>query len=356
MSESTILSYKEFLLQKDCTKKIIFMRKISDIAELIGYTSAKELRLDDAAFNELFIPYEMQEQYEDTVMDIDQNLPIIYYGGVSKKSKKFFRNHKINKKNLYNTFDQICFSGNKVTFGKAFSHYSWFPKTVYSKKEALDGAVGFPLVAKIKAGHSGEGIQKFDTKKDLEKSDYEFDLFSRFIDFKREYRVFFCKKKMFIINERIPIQTNEKSIRTKGVDERIMFVYVYQDFNKVDKTFIEEVQKIAESIHEKNPLGIWSLDIVVDKEEKIWVIESSSAMGLEANKMVDYYKAVYEDFYGKSISRIFLESAYKRYVVPLHREFYPLYKKEIEMSPWRMDYDRITNLYDEQGYSYYFNI
>ena len=100
---------------------------------------------------------------------------------------------------MYNQPELLSLSGDKIEFAKVFKKFNWLPKTVFSKKEAIEGAVGFPVVAKIKDGHSGIGIQKFDTAKELQDSKETFDLYCQFIDFDREYRVAFCKEKIFLI-------------------------------------------------------------------------------------------------------------------------------------------------------------
>jgi hypothetical protein len=72
--------------------------------------------------------------------------------------------------------------------------------------------------------------------------------------------------------------------------------------------------------------------------------------------MCEVYKAIYEDFYGEKLSDEFLESIYKKYVVPGHQNYYPKYEQEIQSSQWPMDYEILTDLDADKGYRYFFNL
>jgi hypothetical protein len=291
---------------------------------------------------------------------VPKDVPILYYAGKTDQNEsmsgEFLRNKNVNFDNLYNKPDDRAISASKLQFAKAFEGYSWLPKTVYTKKDAIDGAVGFPVIAKIQDGHSGLGIKKFDTAKDLQNSKEKFDIYCQFIDFSREYRILFVKDTIVMINERVPSLEDDKSIRTKDTDEKIRFVYVYQDLNKVSPAFIKSALKIAKQTREKTNLDVWSLDIVVDKNDKLWVMETSSMTGLGSVKMCELYKAIYEDFYKKSLPDTFLEKIYLEYVVPGHQNYWPKRRAEILKSPWAMDYEIITNPDAKDGYRYFFNL
>lgn len=338
-------------------KKVAWVQQSKDIRSSSGDIDARERKFNIAARDNLFLHFSTKDDYDNDDIVMPPDVPIIYYGGGrDKESEVFMKNKKIVQDNLYNKRELLHISGNKVTFAETFEGEPWLPKTIFKKDGALKGDVGWPVIAKIKNGHSGLGIKKFDTKEELEKSKDEFDLFCQFIDFDREFRVIFCKDKIFSINERVPIKKDEKSIRTKDFDEKIRFVYVYQDLNKVDKKFLNEANKIAKDIQKKLPLDIWSLDVVVDKKGKLWVMETSSATGMGSVKMADFYRAVYEDFYGEKLPNDFLEDIYKKFVVTGHQNYYPEFKEEIESSPWAMDYKIITDSKYKEGYKYFFNI
>ena len=353
--------FEEFLYEENLknkyAKKVAWIMKSHDIHATSGDVNGREKKYNIAAKGNLFLNYATKEDFEDDKVVVPNNVPILNYGGaVDPEAIGFLKNKGINNDNLYNKRELLPLSGDKVKFAKAASKFDWLPKTCFSKEDAVNGDVGFPVIAKIKDGHSGLGIQKFDTAEELEASKDKFDIFCQFIDFAREYRVMFCRDKIFIINERVPRIEDDRSIKTKTADEKISFTYVYQDQNKVDPKFIENVLSICKDVKTFLDLDLWALDIVVDKKGKMWIMETSSATGLGSVKMCEVYKAMYEDFYGEPLSDEFLEDIYLKYVVPGHQNYYPKFKKEIDSSQWPMDYKILTDPKAKDGYRYFFNL
>lgn len=349
--------YEENLKDKNA-KRVGWVMMSHDIHRTSGNINSREKKYNIAAKGNLFLNFSTSEEYDKDDIVVPNDIPILWYGGgpSNEESTLFIKNKKLNKKNIYNQQELLPLSGNKVTFAENFGKFNWLPKTVFTKEEAEKGAVGFPVIAKIKDGHSGLGIQKFDTAEELKKSKDKFDLFCQFIDFDREYRVMFCQDKIILINERVPTVDNESSIRTKKAKDKINFVYVYQDMNKVEEGFVKEMYKICKDIKTVLDLNLWSIDVVIDKKGKVWVMETSSATGLGSVKMCEVYKAIYEDFYGEQLPDEFLENLYTSYVVPGHQNYYPKYKKEIESSNWAMDYTKLTDKKAKDGYRYFFNL
>ena len=338
-------------------KKVGWIMQTNEIAATTGYVSAKETKLNISAKGNLFLNFSTKEDFDDDDVVVPNDIPILYYGGSKdKESAAFMKSKKIVKDNLYNKREILMMSGDKTQFAKTFKKFDWLPKTVLSKKEALDGDVGFPVIAKVKNGHSGKGIEKIDTAKDLEKNKRDFDLFCQFIEFKHEYRVMFCRDKIIVVNERVPTIEDDSSILTKDAADKISFTYVYQDLNKIDKDFIEQVLKICKDVKTELDLDLWALDVVLDTKGKLWVMETSSATGLGCVKMCEVYKAIYEDFYKEKLPEDFLKEIYLKYVIPGHQNFYPKRKKEVESSKWPMDYKILTNPKAKDGYRYFFNL
>lgn len=353
--------FEEFLYEENLknkyAKKVAWVMKTHDIHSTSGDVNGREKKYNIAAKGNLFLNYATKEDFEDDKISVPSDVPILYYGGsTDPEAIGFLKNKNINNDNLYNKRELLQLSGDKVKFAEVASKFDWLPKTVFTKEEAVNGDVGFPVIAKIKDGHSGVGIEKFDTAKELEDSKDKFDLFCQFIDFAREYRVMFCRDKMFVINERVPRIEDDRSIKTKTAEEKISFTYVYQDQNKVDPEFIENVSAICKDVKTFLDLDLWALDIVVDKKGKMWIMETSSATGLGSVKMCEVYKAMYEDFYGEALDNEFLEDIYLKYAVPGHQNYYPKFKKEIESSQWPMDYTILTDPKAKDGYKYFFNI
>jgi hypothetical protein len=353
--------FEQFIFEKNLHdqfgKKVAWVMMSNDIIRTSGEVNAREKKYNILAKENLYHNFSTSDDYDKDNVVVPPNMPVLYYGGHSDEaSMAFIKNKKIVPNHLYNKPEMKIISGDKTKFSQTFANFNWLPKTVFTKEEAIKGAVGFPVIAKIKDGHSGLGIQKFDNAKELENSKENFDLFCQFIDFKREYRIMFCHDKIFLVNERVPTIEDDSSIRTKKAKDKISFTYVYQDRNRIDPKFLEQVMSICKDIRSKLPLDLWALDLVVDKNGKCWIMETSSATGLGSVKMTEVYKAIYEDFYGEKLPDEFLKEIYLKYVVPGHQNYYPKYKKEIESSQWPMDYEIITNPKIENGYRYFFNL
>jgi len=347
----------EFLLEKEVNtiddKKVVFLRISEKMSEIDGGKEGRAALLNEAAYKKLFISYSTKNDTGDFVLPKD--LPIIYYGGWSPKcSLDFIKKHELILDEMYNQPKYIEMSASKIKFAEMFNGRSWLPKTVFSKEEALNGDVGFPVIAKISDGHAGLGIKKFETKEELksEPKSFElrgeqrsFDLFSQYIDIEKEYRAVFFQDKCFLVNQRVLTFEDEKSVETKKLNEKIKFIYVNQDFEKIPKDFMSDIQKIADDIQKTVKLDLWALDVVADKDGKLWVLEINSAIGLQADKMCYFYKTVYEDFYGKKLPDKYWEELMKLFISQTYRLFWPTYKKEIESSPWRIDYKQFDEKY-----------
>ena len=346
------------LLINNYAKKVAWVLQISDITSTAGNKiDQRERMYNEVARETLYNYYSTKEQYDDEDVIVPLGMPILYYGGGSdRESEMFLKNKAIDSRYMYNQRELLLLSGDKTKFAHLFSSFNWLPKTVFSKEEAVAGAVGFPVIAKVKDGHSGIGIEKFDSAKELEKSKTQFDLFCQFIDFQREYRVGFCRDQIIFINERVPRVKDNLSIRTKKAEDNISFAYVYQELPKVDPNFISEVKGICQNIKTKLDLDLWSLDVVVDQKGKLWVMETSAATGLGSTKMCEVYRAIYEDFYREPLPDKFLEEIYQRFIVKGHQNYWPKLKKEILSSQWAMDYNIITDPTARDGYRYFFNL
>lgn len=339
-------SMEEFIKYHTTTnfkKKVIFLTISDDIRKLSGTNDKVARQLNIDCLDDLFIHYTINGDFDKRII-IPQNIPVLYYGGHQEAAKAFLEKFNIQQTNMYNQPDEMKKSGDKVVFHKLYKDCDWVPKTVFTKEEALNGDVGFPVVAKIKDGHSGIGIEKFDTKEDLEKSDKTFDLYTQFIDFKSEFRCMMLNDRCFMVNERIPFEKTNKTIRTKKADEQVDFMYVYTDDKKIPEDFKAEVQRIADGVQKEIVLGFWSLDLVMDNDGKLWALEINSATGLGAAKLVEAYIQIYEDYFECKLPETFKNEMFIKYVVPAHKLYYPKNKAEIEKALWPMDYDAITKL------------
>lgn len=345
--ESVAKEYEAYL------KKVIFVKISSDVNRLSGDSNPRDLALNNAAANELYIQYSTKED-ADKDLQFPSNMPVIYYGGHNKEAKAFLKKFKVNPDNMYNHPDDMELSGSKVDFSKKFATYPWQPKTVFSITDALNGNLKFPVIAKISDGHSGLGIKIFKTANELRefKQPFEvegekrsFDLYSECIDIDREYRTIFLKDKCILVNERIACIKTNKTVKTKDIDEGVDFVYVVSDMKKVPRKFINKLNEIAAEIRKQVKLDLWAIDVATDKTGKIFVLEINSAPGLGSEKLVEVYEAVYEDYYQEKLPKTFKEELNKKFVSQCRKELYKNYKKEIAKSPWALDYAAINKEY-----------
>ncbi len=338
-----LLSFNDFLLEKenkfnpaDYNKKVYFLRKTEETENLSGDPRETVRKLNKEAWTEL---YDCIGTEDKGVMEkeIDDSMPVIYYGGNIPSALKYLEAKKLKEENMYNTPPPMLITGDKVKFHKVFDEYDFVPKTVFSLKEAK--GLNFPVIAKPAEGHSGVGIEKFDTFEDLEKSKEKFDLYSEFVDFDREYRALYCKDKCIILNERITIEEENKDIRTKKANERVRFVYIEQDFDKFPH--FNQLKEMVKGVKEKSPLGLYSIDFVIDKEDKAHLLEINSASGLGSAKLATVYEAVYEDFYKQKLPEEYKNYINERFIKPYHK-INGEYKNEIKKSKYALDYNKIS--------------
>ena len=294
------------------------------------------------------------------MQNFDFHKPILWYGGYYEKSYKFIKNFPFLRHRTYNRIDRLSIFGSKIDFAKLFSKYEWLPKTVFTREEAINGAVGFPLIAKCTTGHSGLGIKKFDTPQELasapptfkipSKSDdgsmveKQYDLFCQFVDFDMEFRVFLFRDKVISVNHRVDRIENNVDIRSKDEKTKMNFEYVVLDKNKIPEWFYEQVQSIVADIHPVSNSDVWSLDVCLEKRtNKLWVFECNNQTGLDALKACLVYVNLYEDYFDKELPQEFKDILTVRYIIPMLKDLYKDCAVEIESSPWKIPYKEIIS-------------
>ena len=82
--------------------------------------------------------------------------------------------------------------------------------------------------------------------------------------------------------------------------------------------FVDKVKDISEEIREKIKLGLWSMDVMIDKAGDLWVAEINSASGMAADKMARVYIMIYEDFYKESLPEDFKNYLKEEYIDPVN--------------------------------------
>lgn len=309
-------TFEQFIVEKsnnDYLKKVNFILAGEKIEGLTGKNNKRIYgKINDICLDKLFNSYYAKGDYGKD-LDVNPKLPLIYYGGNSKEGLNFLEKYKISEDVMYNLPEPMKVSGNKSDFYKMFSDSDFICKTVYKREDAKD--LQFPIIAKPDDGHSGIGIEIFDNYEDLEKSKGDFANYSEAKDLDREFRVLLMNEKPVLVHERVSAGENE--IRDKDSDEQTEFTYVDQDMSKLD--FMDKVSEICKTVREKLKLGLWSIDLMVDKSGDCWVAEINSASGMAADKMARVYVMVYEDFYGEKLPQEFKTYLNEEYIKPIYK-------------------------------------
>ncbi len=309
-------TFEQFIVEKsnkDYLKKVNFILAGEKIEGLTGKNNKRIYgEINDICLNELFNTFYAKGDYGKD-LNVDPRLPLIYYGGNSKEGLNFLEKYKIGEDVMYNLPEPMKVSGNKSDFYKMFKDCDFIPNAVYKREDTKD--LQFPVIAKPDDGHSGVGIEIFDNYEDLEKSKGEFENYSEAKDLDREFRVLLMKENPVLVHERVSVGENE--IKDKDSNEQTEFTYVDQDISKLD--FMDKVDEICKTIRKKLKLGLWSIDLMVDKSGDCWVAEINTASGMAADKMARVYIAIYEDFYGEQLPQEFKTHLNEEYIKPIYK-------------------------------------
>tara|TARA_B100001093_G_C26858367_1_gene1028571 strand:+ start:4498 stop:5526 length:1029 start_codon:yes stop_codon:yes gene_type:complete len=309
-------TFEQFIFEKsnkDYFKKVNFILAGEKIEGLTGKNNKRIYgEINDICLDKLFNSYYAKGDYGKK-LNVDSKLPLIYYGGNSKEGLNFLEKYGISEDVMYNLPEPMKVSGNKSDFYKMFSDSDFICKTVYKREDTKD--LQFPVIAKPDDGHSGVGIEIFDNYEDLEKSKGKFENYSEAKDLDREFRVLLMNEKPVLVHERVSMGENE--IKDKKSNEQTEFTYVDQDISKLD--FMDKVDEICKTVREKLKLGLWSIDLMVDKGGDCWVAEINSASGMAADKMARVYVMVYEDFYDEKLPQEFKNQLNEEYIKPIYK-------------------------------------
>ena len=334
---------KESVNNKDYFKKVVFLMPGSSSNALSGLDSLYQ-DLNDECLEEVFESFfcgvdkdrfkemsEKQVKYLNT-LEVSDKKPIVYYGGEQPAPLLVLKNNKISETNMYNNPTSMGISAYKSKFYKLFKDSKFICKTEYDINNAVNN-LKFPIIAKPDAGHSGSGIEIFETAEDLQKSKNKFENYSEAKNLKAEYRVMAMNDSIISIYERV--SKDDNAIKDKKPDDYVSFVYVKQDPSKLD--FVKETESIIKEIRSKVKAGVWSVDLMIDENNDKWVAEINSASGLSADRMCEVYSAVYEDFYKEELPKEVKSYIYDKYTVPVHKINVKENGKYIKKSKTRSD-------------------
>lgn len=230
----------------------------------------------------------------DQINRIDPFAPILNYD--SRITRDLISKFRIDDSRIYNHPDLIIQSGSKVIFHQRVGDHPNVPKTVFTQKDAL--GLKFPVVAKPSKKHSGIGLQVFNKSSELKKSNpSDFDLYSEWVDKKEEHRIITFKGKSILWMQRHPL--NDKASTGKGdKDSEMNFKYT-----KILGVLPDNITSVlSEFCGMFSELPYICFDLMVDQQDKAWIIESNVMPGVPFDVMVNLYQEIFKDWYGRDVN------------------------------------------------------
>ena len=239
----------------------------------------------------------MTQLGDDNHMDLDINKDYPTINWKTEVTEKLLDKGLIKKENVYNLPENVAMSYKKE-FHELVDGEDHIPKTVNNAKDAL--ALGFPLIGKPTDSHSGIGIQVFKNQKEWDSADHsELDVYSEYIEKVAEYRFFVLNGKAFYWMEREPLNKKAASGVGKG-KAKMMFKYIKKDITKLPGNFKKLIAKFSK-IFSKLPFICF--DIMIDKDDKLYLIETNLHPGMPVDATVQLYREIFKDFYGREVNK-----------------------------------------------------
>lgn len=242
-------------------------------------------------------------------------MPIINWASQAWMDKIKKEGYEPNPKFLYNSVEEKekCFS--KSEFYKIFDGEDFITPTVYTVEDAKD--LNYPIIAKPDRGHTGVGITKFDSFKELKSYEYldSFDLFQEAIKIHREIRIGVLKDEVIFYFIRKPMDNKSKFLagkekseegnQKKMADKELDFKYIIMSSEQFygDDMLARDVLDIVKKVKKKIDLEFIVFDIAIDKNDKKYILELNVHPGVPGATLWEIYKAVYEDFYGEKFPK-----------------------------------------------------
>jgi hypothetical protein len=201
------------------------------------------------------------------------------------------------KELIYNPKEKKMEIASKVKWHETHKDSKHVPKTVSDAKD-LD-QLEFPIIAKPDNRYSGQGIIKIDTLKEANDMDLsDFEVFSEKIDIAEEHRIMMWRGEPVMWVQRVHGNEETKKM-TKKKEDKLLFLYVLKDLTTMPKEWQPVFDEMAKA---HKDLDIYSIDLMVDSDEKPWVVEMSSEFAPLYGVMAQFYKKVYQDYYGKKLN------------------------------------------------------
>lgn len=222
---------------------------------------------------------------------IDKSLPILNFTSHN-------HNALVDASKIFNKIDDYAIAADKTVLAKEFKDSDFIPKTVFDIKNIKD--LQLPIIAKPCNGHSAIGIEKFESYDDAQNSKLEFDLWSECKDIDREFRAFVIDDEIVHITERLTNSNNDASVGVKDPDEKIDLVYIDQEMDSFP--YMEDIIEIKNELQKKVNLDFYCIDLILDKDEKMWVPEINGAPGIGPSTFCAVYPSFVKMAYSKELS------------------------------------------------------
>jgi hypothetical protein len=189
---------------------------------------------------------------------------------------------------VFNKIEDIQISADKIKFYKEFDKKDFAPNCVYRIDDVE--MLNTPIIAKPAEGYSAQGIEKFDTYEEAINSKMKFDVWQEAKELDREFRAFVMNGKIIHIAERITNSKHDMSVGKKDADEKIDLVYIDQKLK--DFPLLKEIEKIKEELGKVVKLEFYNIDLMLDREGKLWVPEINGAPGIGPSM----FPVIYEEW------------------------------------------------------------
>lgn len=254
--------------------------------------------------------------------ELDYKFPILNFTSTETEL------HKHKDATIFNQLEDYSISANKKVFQKELGdNIKCVPKAVYSVDDIEE--LELPIIAKPGEGKSAEGIEKFDTYEDVRKSKLEFDIWTECKDLDKEFRAFIMNGEIILIAERITNTKNDMSVGKKDVNEKIDLVYIDQDLENFPH--LDKIKKIQKQLETKVKLDFYNIDLMLDKDEVLWVPEINGAPGIGPSQFRTIYSAWLKMAYNKTIPKN-VDDELKEIEVSHRKEMAKEYPKEYKSS------------------------
>lgn len=320
--------------------KKIFVSYYKDMFSFGRGDSKNNYKLDNmlikSIFDDIVILEEMDlQQVKEWVKTINSGDKVFCYATkiLDTENPKYeildYVYKSLNKKKDIDFWMNDNFTRSKQDYYNLLKDYDFMPKTCFSKEEAME-ILNFPIVAKPDGGTRGYGIQKFDTKKELENSLSEFDVYSEYVNHISEIRVFVLNGKIIYIFERINKFKTKNNIDNKTKDSRISFVYIPQEMNNFPYT--DKIQEVVDIVDKKlgsHTGSIYSIDMFITPEEEIKVIESNSESRIDPFTFIEIFNELFdipEDVQSlmNDARNMYLKSEYEQFEKQINKSINPV--------------------------------